>query len=203
MLKEELETLERALKQEEERQLEEYQRLEREKQRLEWQVEGQSTSDVGGGWDGQDIEIDQSLTLDRNPRGDKYEENLKRGLAARLMEEYTLDEMMGKDELEIIRKYLDDRFGSNKAHTGFDAVCIVTLSREIVEFIGWREMAYRMIDAMENNVKMRRGITQELKIGRNNQKSIAIGENEEAGEETEPVYRVNQMTIDSAPKEAS
>ena len=68
------------------------------------------------------------------------------------MEDHSLEEM------------LEDRFGFNKAHVGFDSVCSATLSREIVEFIRQRETAYRMLEAMETNVKMKRLVVQELEM---------------------------------------
>ena len=82
MSMEELMDLDKLLKADEQKHLEEFKKLERIKQELEWQTGEQSTptSSRETVRHRQDVEIVQSSTLDRDPKSDKYDENLKRGL---------------------------------------------------------------------------------------------------------------------------
>ena len=66
------------------------------------------------------------------------------------MEDYALENLLGEEGREIVKWPLDP-------------VSSATLSREIIEYIRRRETAYRMIEAMQTNVKMKRKVVQELK----------------------------------------
>ena len=109
--------LDRLLKADKQEKLEEFQKLERIKQEMEWQTEEQptSTSEKETGRHRREAEIAQSPTLDRDPKGDKYDEHLKRGLTRRLMEDYRLEKILGEEGQGIIKWYLEDRFGFDHA----------------------------------------------------------------------------------------
>ena len=62
----------------------------------------------------------------------------------------------------MFKGYLEEELGCDKAYTGPEAMCSVELSLEIRAFIRRREMALLIIEAMEDGIRMKRRIADEL-----------------------------------------
>ena len=120
MLMTELMNLKELLKENEQEKLEEFQRLERIKQTLEWQTEGTSVSASEGEVERQrqEMNIVQSPTLGKDPTGDKYNEPLKQGLTQKLMDDYDLMNLLGAEGQELVKWHLKDRLGMHRDHAG-------------------------------------------------------------------------------------